>query len=576
MWVRRIMRLLPQLKKMLLGAALFALVIEILKLGPPYLMKVVIDLLVAPNPVLGEVLFVIGGVLIVSLVTTAIEDRFILYTATNIFRVETSILRQGHNKLLFLGLRYHESHPSGDLVHLMNKGSSRLAELMWFIQDQFMGAALQILLTSALLMYVHFWCGVVFVFFMPVVLFLVHRTGKKVQPYRKEYHDKFREATWEMNQSLLNVRTVKDYVQEARERKKYDRLLEEYLKLADIRIRVENRDTRNRDIVLGIARFAVLFYAVYLVFTGEMTAGTLFLFATLSEKVVASLYRLGRLYSHLGDSMEAINQFSDLFEEQEDIVDKPTSIDVPKLEGKLSFDQVTFSYADDVPVLEDINLEIPPKSVVAFVGRSGAGKTTMIKLLGRHYDVTSGSIKIDGLDIRDMKVEDYRRKIAVVSQDIEVFDASVSQNIAYGTKATQEQIERAAKAAHAHGFILEMPDGYGTRVGEKGVKLSGGQRQRVGIARALLMEPVVLIFDEATSSLDTESERSIQQALIDISRRQTMIIIAHRFSTIESADMIVVFEDGRVVESGSHSDLMRKDGIFARMRGLQRLGEIRA
>ncbi|MEZ4753624.1 MAG: ABC transporter ATP-binding protein [Bdellovibrionota bacterium] len=576
MWFRKIYDLLPQIKGMLFKALAFALTIEALKLVPPYLMKIAIDLLLVPNPILETILITVTGVLAASILTTIIEDKFILLSALNVFNLETGILKKAHNKLLSLGLKYHESNPSGELVHLMNKGASRLAELMWFVQDQFLGAFLQIILTSILLLFVHFEAGLVFIFFLPIVIYLIHRTGKKVQPYREHYHGVFQEAAWEMNQSLLNIRTVKDFVQEKSEHKKYTAMLDRFLKLADIRIRVENRDNRNRDILLGIARFSVLFYVVYLVYIGEITAGTLVLFATLSEKVISSLFRLGRLYSHLGDAMESINQFTELFEEKADIVDSPGAVSCPdKMAGEIVFDNVSFAYLKREEVLSGIDLEIPPRSIVAFVGRSGAGKSTMVKLIGRHYDIDSGSIKIDGIDIRNLKVNEYRRKISVVSQSIEIFDASVADNIAYGTKASLEEIERVAHAAHAHEFIAKMPQAYQTRVGEKGVKLSGGQRQRIGIARALIMNPAVLIFDEATSSLDTESERLIQSALKDIARKQTMIIIAHRLSTIESADMVVVFDEGKIVEIGSQEELISQRGVFAQMKKLQALGAIR-
>lgn len=576
MWVRQIFHLLPRARSFLISAALFAFSIEVLKLVPPYLMKIAIDLLVLPNPVFLEVSTYIAGILIVSLATTLLEVKFFNNTAMSCFGLETDILRKGHRKLMQLGLSYHESHPTGEQVHLMNKGSGRLADLSWFISDQFLGASFQILLTALLLLWVDFWCGLIFTLFMPVVIFLVHRSGKKVQPYRETYHDKFREAAWEMNQSLLNVRTVKDYVQENQEERKYNQLLDEYLRLADIRIKLENKDIRNRDFLLGVARFTVLFYAVYLVVQGSMTAGTLVLFATLSEKAVASLYRLGRLYSHLGDSMESIKQFAELFGETADIKDTPSAISCPKLDGRIEFKDVSFSYQDDAPAIYDVNLIIPAKQVIAFVGRSGAGKTTMIKLLSRHYDVTGGAVLVDGHDIRSIKVEEYRKKISVVSQDIEIFDTDLWGNISYGTDATKEQIMEVAKVANAAEFIEELPQGYNTRVGERGVKLSGGQRQRIGIARALIMDPAILIFDEATSSLDTESERLIQESLQKIAHRQTMIVIAHRFSTIENADIVVVFEDGRIIEQGSPSELVDEGGRFAEMRRLQQLGEIRA
>jgi ABC-type multidrug transport system fused ATPase/permease subunit len=422
---------------------------------------------------------------------------------------------------------------------------------------------------------VHPGCGFVFTLFLPLVLYLVHKTGKQVQPYRQIYHGKFREANWEMNQSLLNIRTVKDYVQEEREGDKYERLLGEYLSLAEKRVKVEASANQQRDTLLGFARFAVLFYAVYLVHQGSMTAGTLVLFATLSEKVIASLFRLGRLYSFLGDSIESIEQFRHLFDQEPDVTDADSVVSHPNPEGEVRFNDVTFEYRPGIPVLKSIELKLPARSVVAFVGRSGSGKSTMVKLLSRHYDVTQGAITLDGIDLRKMKISEFRKRIATVSQDIEVFDKSVAENIAYGVQASQEEIERAAKAAHAHDFIMNLPQGYQTRVGEKGVKLSGGQRQRVGIARALIMNPTVLVFDEATSSLDTESERLIQQALMEIAHRQTMVIIAHRLSTIENADFIAVFDQGKIVEFGTRSELMSREGFFARMQGLQSLGELR-
>ena len=574
-WLARIIKVLPELPKTIGQASVFVLAIESLKLIPPFLLKIAIDYLLEPEPVLSQILWIITGVLVASLAVTAIEVRYMFFGAMKIFHNETGMLRRAHDKLLSLGLKYHESHPTGDVVHLMNKGSQRLADMLWFFLDQFLGAFFQILVTSLLLIYVHPLCGLVFILFLPVVIFLVHRTSQQVQPYRQRYHNMLRDATWEMNQSLLNVRTVKDYAQEAFERRKYDKLLDEYLRLAEVRMRVEHRDTVIRDIVLGIARFAVLFYAAYLVFAGAMTAGSLYLFATLSEKVIASLYRLGRLYSHLGDSMESVNQFSELFEEVPDIIDSKEARTCEDPEGTICYEDVNFSYQSELHVLKDITLEIPAKASVAFVGPSGAGKSTMIKLLSRHYDVTSGRITLDGEDIRSFKVANYRSQIAIVPQHIEIFDCSVKDNIAYGLNASEEEVSEAARLAHADEFIDKLPEKYETRLGERGLKLSGGQRQRIGIARALLRNPAILVFDEATSSLDTESEQEIQKALQAITRRQTMIIIAHRLSTIKHVDMIVVFDDGKIVEIGDHESLTEKEGLFARMQTLQARGMLR-
>jgi ABC-type multidrug transport system fused ATPase/permease subunit len=575
MLYKNILILAPELKGMLLRAAALSFFIELIKLTPPWVIKIVLDLLAGENPSHAFLAFTLAAMLVASLVTTVLEDRFISLICKNVFTVQANVLKKVHARVLKLDMNYHESNPSGEIVHLMNNGSTKLMELLFYLQDQFLGASIQIILTSCVLIYVHPWAGLTFFIFMPITIVLSLWSAKKLQPYRKKYHDTFRQATWEMNQSILNIRTVKDFVQESKEKKKYNQLLDQYLHLADERINFENSHIRTRDTILGFGRFFVLSYSVYLVLQGEMTHGTLVLFSTLSEKVIASLYRLGRLYSLLGDAMESIQQFCELFQTKPKIVEKDAPLSLPHLQGTITFNNASFSYDTNSSVLKDISLTIPEKKFCAIVGRSGAGKSTFVKLLLRHYDVTAGSILIDGYDIRDFKISDYRKKIAVVAQDVEVFDSSVADNIAYGVNASQEEIEVAAKKAFAHDFIRGLPEAYQTRVGERGIKLSGGQRQRLGIARALITKPAVLIFDEATSSLDTESENMIQNAIHDISHLQTMIVIAHRLSTIRRADMVVVLDDGRIVECGSYDALISKGGLFAEMVSLQKLGELR-
>ncbi|NOS66856.1 MAG: ATP-binding cassette domain-containing protein, partial [Candidatus Peribacteraceae bacterium] len=292
-----------------------------------------------------------------------------------------------------------------------------------------------------------------------------------------------------------------------------------------------------------------------------------------------------------GDSAEGISAMVRLFEEEEAITEKPDEIPVTTLEGRIHFRDVTFAYVKGKTILEHVTFDVPPKTMLAVIGRSGAGKSTIVKLLYRHYDATSGAILVDGTDIREYKLRPYRRQIALVPQDIEIFNATVWENIAFGSKgfissttavpgeqssASRDEIIRVSRIAYAHDFIEEFPEGYDTLVGERGVRLSGGQRQRIGIARALLSNPSILIFDEATSSLDTESEQLIQKAMRDIARDYTMIVIAHRLSTIEHADAVMVLEDGKIAELGTHDDLLKQGNIYAKMRELQRLGEVRA
>jgi ABC-type multidrug transport system fused ATPase/permease subunit len=573
-WIKVILNILPEIKGMVYKAALMVVLIEFTKLAPPFCLKLALDFLIQGNNNITYACYAVAGVLLASLATTIIEDKYTSIMCNNVFTTEIEVLKRSHTKMLDLDLEYHENHPSGDNVHLLTKGASRLADLSWFMYDQFLGAIFQIILTVIILIVCDYRVGLLFTLFLPITLYLIHKNGKALQPDRKRYHSKFREATWEMNQSLINVKTVKDYCQEKQEHEKYSRLLGQYQRLAFYRIRKEAKLIVFRDIFLTTARLSVLTSSIYYVYLGSMSAGSFFLFATLSEKVIASIYRLGRLHSFLGDSIESINQFADLFQQKRTVLNPENGLSAERIEGKIEFKNTNFAYRE-TEVLKSINVKIPARSVVALVGRSGAGKSTFIKLLMRHYDVNSGELLIDNQNIKEYDLNSLRSKIAVVAQDIEVFDTSIAKNIAYGLDAPLEKIKAAAKIANADQFIENFPDGYETRIGERGLKLSGGQKQRLGIARALLRNPAILIFDEATSSLDSESERLIQDSLINIAKQQTIIIIAHRLSTIEHADQIIVLDDGQIVEQGNHRELMEQKGLFAMMRDLQDLGELR-
>ncbi len=561
---------------MLVRGLFFCLALEAIKIVPPYIIKLIVDGLIQPAPDLNHIYFLTFLILVSSLVNTLVENTYITYYIRDLRNAETHLLKTSQQKLLDLDLAFHETHPSGELVHLLNSGASKLVELIWFVHDQFLGASVQIVLTSLVIMHENFEVGLIFIALMPVVLWMLHRFGKKIQPYRKEYHQAFREATWKMNQSLLNVRTVKDFSEEKTEQALYQKDLARYMKLSEVRNRLELSNARNRDIFLSVGRVAILFYVVYLVSAKQVSPGSLFLIATLSEKVIASLFRLGRLYNFLGDAVEAIDQLVDLLTHKTQVVDSKAANTPTISTGKLAFRKVGFSYPNGADALREVSFEIPAKTQVAVVGRSGSGKTSLVKLLFRHYDVSSGLVEIDGINIKDYRLHDLRKGLAIVSQDIEVFDLDVAANIAYGTRANEDEIVQAAKMANAHQFIIELPEGYKTRIGERGIRLSGGQRQRLGIARALLMRPKILVFDEATSSLDTESERLIQQALKDIAGQQTMLVIAHRLSTIQNADQVLVLDSGKVVESGSYAELVRNKGWFAKMLELQRVGELRS
>jgi ATP-binding cassette subfamily B protein/subfamily B ATP-binding cassette protein MsbA len=330
------------------------------------------------------------------------------------------------------------------------------------------------------------------------------------------------------------------------------------------------------DLVMPAASSALLLYGGLQVLHGRLSLGDLMMFLVYLAMLLEPLAVIATSVTQLQNNLAGFDRVLDVLAEPTEMADHPGSVTVTKraATGRISLDGVTFRYpGTETQVLRGIDLDVRPGETIALVGRSGAGKTTLCNLIARFYDPTEGVVRLDGNDLRDVRVESYRRLLGIVEQDVFLFDGTVAENIAYAsTRATRAAVERAAHVAHADEFIEALPDGYDTRIGERGVKLSGGQRQRLAIARAVLADPRIFILDEATSNLDSHSERLIQDGLSTLMRGRTSFVIAHRLSTIQGADRILVMEAGRVVESGRHDELMARDGHYRDMVELQRLG----
>ncbi|MFD2628850.1 ABC transporter ATP-binding protein [Oceanobacillus kapialis] len=327
--------------------------------------------------------------------------------------------------------------------------------------------------------------------------------------------------------------------------------------------------------ITDLAPLLVIAYAGYQVINGDLTMGTMVAFVGYMERVYSPLRRLINSSTVLVQSIASIDRVFEFLNEKYDITDKPDAKKLDRVDGEVSIENVSFQYEEEEnSVLKNVNLNVKPGETIAFVGMSGGGKSTLISLIPRFYDVTNGSIKVDGMDIRDVKVRSLRDNIGMVLQDNTLFSESISMNIRMGKPdATDEEVVAAAQAANAHDFIQGLPNGYDTLVGERGVKLSGGQKQRIAIARVFLKNPPILIFDEATSALDLESEHTIQEALEKLASDRTTFIVAHRLATITHADRIVLIENGEIVESGPHKELMEKQGAYYNLYQVQHLDE---
>lgn len=402
----------------------------------------------------------------------------------------------------------------------------------------------------------------------------------------KYFYAKLRDLTRQRSQALAEVQghlhervqgfpVTRSFALEDYEQEQFDTRNKNFLTKAIDHTKWNAKTFAVTNTITDLAPLLVIAYAGFQVINGNLTIGTMVAFVGYMERVYSPLRRLINASTVLTQAVASIDRVFELMDEKYDIEDKPNAVRLGRVEGDISIENVGFKYNDDErKVLEDVNLNVEKGETIALVGMSGGGKSTLISLIPRFYDVTSGSIKVDGIDIRDVEQRSLRNNIGMVLQDNILFSESIATNIRMGNPyATDEEVMEAAKAANAHDFIQELSYGYDTLVGERGVKLSGGQQQRIAIARVFLKNPPILIFDEATSALDLESEQTIQEALGELAAERTTFIVAHRLATITHADRIVVIEHGEISEVGTHQELINKQGSYYDLYQVQDFGQ---
>ncbi|GIO27847.1 putative multidrug export ATP-binding/permease protein YgaD [Ornithinibacillus bavariensis] len=564
---------------------LWTILIGILKFGIPLLipliLKYVIDDIIGhngwnTNEKLSHLFWIMGGSFFIFLVLRPPIEYIRQYLAQ---WVGNKILYDIRDKLFGhlqnLSLRYYASTKTGEII---SRVINDVEQTKNFVMTGLMNVWLDlitILIAIGIMLTMDIWLTIVAIILFPLFGFSIKFFFSRLRELTRQRSQALAEVQGHLHERVQGVPVTRSFALEDYEQEQFNVRNKSFLNKALEHTTWNAKTFAVTNTITDLAPLLVITFAGYQVITDNLTLGTMVAFVGYLERVYSPLRRLINSSTILIQSIASIDRVFELMNEPYEIVDKPNAIKAGRLNGAIDFENVSFKYAEeDSEVLKGINLRVKQGETIAFVGMSGGGKSTLISLIPRLYDVTDGAIKIDGIDLRDFVARSLRDNIGMVLQDNILFSDSVAENIRMGNpNATDEEVIQAAKAANAHDFIQELPEGYATLVGERGVKLSGGQKQRIAIARVFLKNPPILIFDEATSALDLESEHMIQEAVEKLASDRTTFIVAHRLATITHADRIVVIENGKITEIGSHSELMEKKGSYYDLYQVQHLND---
>ncbi|WP_304270727.1 lipid A export permease/ATP-binding protein MsbA [Phascolarctobacterium succinatutens] len=485
-------------------------------------------------------------------------------------RVIIDIRKAVFEKLQRLSMSFYDKHKTGTIMSYVTNDVSALQSAMVDNVVEMITETVILVASIVMMIYLDWKLFLVTFATFPVVLFFIDNFGKRIRKSGSRIQEAAADITSVLQEVASSPRVIKSFVREGYEVDRFDKENMNNFRANMKYAQLSSTLTPTIEFVAAVGVSIILWYGGNSVINGSITAGSLVAFLTYAVNISNPIKRLSRVIGNIQKALAAAQRVFDVLDLPEDIKNAPDAKALPKVKGDVRFNDVSFAYNENEEVLSHVSFEVKPGEMVAFVGPSGAGKSTVASLLPRFYDAINGSITIDGQDIRKVTLDSLREQVGIVPQETVLFNGSVYDNILYGRlDATREEVEAAAKAANAHDFIMQLPDGYETMLGDRGMNISGGQRQRISIARAILKNPQILILDEATSALDTESERVVQEALDRLMVGRTSFVIAHRLSTIKNADKIMVLEKGQLIEQGNHDELMAMDGLYAHLYKIQ-------